>query len=285
VTPRVPRIVRPAGPPIPVVVSVPHAGRLIPDDERDLYALSQQTLDRDLDLHVDRLFADVPSLGATLITSDIHRFVVDLNRRADDTCGTVVEGATARRAPGYYGSRGVIWGVTTRGESVYRERLSRERYEARIAAYHEPYHRALRGLLDELRAQFGHVVLIDGHSMPSKAVVMHPDAGAERADVVPGDVCGASCGPQFTHDTCCFWSGRGYTVALNEPYRGGAITRGFGRPAAGCHAIQVEFNRARYMDEESLELHAGFETLRRDCLDFVDKLAHTRETSAEPRRA
>ena len=130
-----PTVIRPAAP-SPLVVSVPHAGTLIPDAELHRYALSSEVLAADVDLFVDRLYAEAPALGATLISTHVSRFVVDLNRFEDDLCPSVVLGSSRNTAAGYYGNRGVIWGVSTRGESIYRMPLPREVHAERIAAFY-----------------------------------------------------------------------------------------------------------------------------------------------------
>lgn len=256
----------------PLVVSVPHAGTLIPEDERHRYALAPDLLATDVDLFVDRLYAAAPSLGATLVSSPVSRFVVDLNRFEDDLCPSVVLGTSRNTAAGYYGNRGVIWGVSTRGESIYRLPLPREVHAARIEAFYTPYHQRLAAELERARAQFGFAVLLDAHSMPSVAKAAHPDAGARRADIVPGDVMGTSCAPSLTRAVVGFWEERGRTVALNNPYRGGAITRRYGRPGDGVHAVQVELNRSLYMDEVACEPSDGFDALAAECAALVERL-------------
>lgn len=263
----------------PLVVSVPHAGTLIPEEELSRYALPPDLLAADVDLFVDRLYDAAPELGATLIATPVSRFVVDLNRFEDDLCPSVVLGTTRNTAAGYYGNRGVIWGVSTRGESIYRLPLPREVHEARIEAYHRPYHRLLEAALAEARAHFGFALLLDAHSMPSVAKVAHADAGERRADVVPGDVMGVSCARSLTQAVVGFWEEQGRSVALNKPYRGGAITRRYGRPEEGIHAIQVELNRSLYMDESACTPAPGFDRLAAECTALVERLLQFRPPS------
>lgn len=260
----------------PVVVSVPHAGTWIPEDEVPRYALDAHRLAMDGDLFVDALYEHAPSLGATVVSSPYSRFVVDLNRRADDISPRSVDGAVRRRAAGYYGDRGVIWAVTTRNESIYHAPLPREVYESRIARYHAPYHATLQRVLHETRARFGFAILLDAHSMPSRAAKLHKDAGALRPDIVPGDVHGQSCAPWLSNAIETFWRARGKTVRRNEPYAGGAISRVHGNPTVGIHAIQLELNRALYMDEQALQPHDGFAFLAQSCDALVVQLGGLR---------
>ena len=134
--------------------------------------------------------------------------------------------------------------------------------ERRLAAYYRPYHAALSAELARLRERFGYAILLDAHSMPSRATEkLHSDSpGSRRADIVPGDLLGHACGGWLSDATDAFWRSEGYSVERNQPYRGGGITRRHGTPDRGVHAIQVELNRGLYMDEQS---YARSDGLRR----------------------
>ncbi|MCB9532851.1 MAG: N-formylglutamate amidohydrolase [Myxococcales bacterium] len=267
------RIVRP--PPDserPVVVSSPHSGVAFPPNGQAAYARDERALAADGDLFVDELYENAPEHGAVLLSATYSRFVVDLNRHADDLSPRSVQGAIERTAPGYYGPRGVIWAVDTRGRPIYRSPLSAADADDRIRRYHRPYHDALGAELERLHARFGYVILLDAHSMPSRAAAMHPDAGELRADVVPGDVHGRTCGRWLMELTQSWWERAGRTVSPNRPYSGGAIVRTHANPARGVHGIQLELNRGLYMDESRLVPSAGFERLRAEAAVFVRAL-------------
>lgn len=253
--PLFPVIERPDGPlRTPIVISSPHSGTLIPEDERHRYAIDPLRLAHDGDLYVDELYRDCPTqLGIPLITTPWSRFLVDLNRLPDDVSPRTVAGSAYQIAPGYYRDRGVIWAVTTRGEPIYHGPLTPAEFETRMRCYFRPYHEALGALLDEARERFGFVILLDAHSMPSEARRMHPDRGKRRADFVPGDLRGRSCDPALSDAILTFLRGAGYQVVPNVPYEGGGITRSFANPGAGVHAIQLEINRRLYMNEDTLE--------------------------------
>jgi N-formylglutamate amidohydrolase len=257
----------------PLVVSVPHAGRWIPDELRAAYRVDTHALQSDGDLYVDELYAGVVARGITVVRTTVSRFVVDQNRFRDDLSPAAVEGESVRELPGYYGDRGVIWAYNTRGRAIYRRPLGAAQAAERVARYWQPYHDALRGEVDRLVARFGSCVLLDAHSMPSRAARLHTDRGARRADIVPGDVYGQSCAPWVMGFTTAWWEALGYRVAPNSPYSGGAISRTYGSPRAGVHAIQLELNRALYMDERSLGRNAGFERLRVRCEDYAVALS------------
>lgn len=260
---------RPVGTAIPVVVSVPHSGLWIPDDELALYAIDVARLQRDGDLHVDRLYSRASECGATVVSTAVSRFVVDLNRFQDDVSALSTEGASARREVGYYGDRGLIWAVTTHGNPIYHAPLAPQVVARRVDLYWTPYHAALRAEISRIRDEFGLCVLLDAHSMPSRAARMHPDRGSRRADVVPGDLFGQACAPWLSELVESFFSKAGLTVHPNVPYSGGAITRTYGRPDEGVHAIQIELSRALYMNERTFEPSPGFATIHDLCTALV----------------
>lgn len=246
-------IIRPEAQMMPILVDVPHAGEWVPEAVRDEMVVGDQTLRRDLDLYVDEIWADAPSVGATLIYSKVSRYVVDLNRAADDVAPNTVYGAERIDKPGYYHDRGVVWRTTTDGTPVMASPMTRQAFDRRIAMFHTPYHTAIATEIERIRAQFGYCILVDGHSMPSMGRAGHTDPGVRRADVVPGDVLGTACDPAVTWAVEKHFKSSGYTVAVNLPYQGGWITRAFGRPHHGVHAIQIELNRDLYMDESTFE--------------------------------
>jgi N-formylglutamate deformylase len=233
----------------PLVVSVPHAGTGVPEEDAPLLALEGQALLRDADLFVDRLCAGVPAIGAPLLTASVSRYVLDVNRAPEDVDREV---CAELERPHRVSARGLVWRVTTDGAPVLKRPLTRTELESRIARIHRPYHTKLAALLEERRARFGYALLLDAHSMPSMGRPGHADPGSRRADIVPGDVRGASCSPAITRLLVEHFESAGYAVRPNDPYMGGFITRHHGRPARGVHAIQLELNRDLYMDEEAL---------------------------------
>ncbi len=260
----------------PLVVSVPHSGEQLPEQDPGApsYAINIQGLLRDGDLYVDELYADAVQEGATVISTPWSRFVVDLNRMADDVSDKAVAGRSARSSEGYYGDRGVIWAVSTRGERIYERPLTEVEFEKRLSLYYHPYHDALAAELQRLKSRFGYVVLLDAHSMPSRATRLHRDPGRKRPDIIPGDAHGRSCASSFSQGTLELWRGMGFNVTMNFPYAGGATTRRYGNPSANVHAIQVELNRRLYMNESTLERTGEFERLRQRCRAYVQFAAN-----------
>lgn len=264
------RVERPAQQRLPVVVDVPHAGEWIPPEAAAEMVVQDQVLRRDLDLYVDQLFVDAPSLGATLVASNVSRYVVDLNRADDDISPETVWGGQRVDKPGYYQDRGVVWRTTTDGTPVMRAPMTKDAFARRIAAFHTPYHAALAAEIERVRQMFGFCVLIDGHSMPSQGRRGHADPGAYRADIVPGDVDGTSCASVVRDMIVSHFRGQGFAVRPNDPYKGGWITRNYGQPDADVHAIQIEINRRLYMDEQLFtQRPEGMKRLREACASLL----------------
>jgi N-formylglutamate amidohydrolase len=142
--------------------------------------------------------------------------------------------------------------VIATGEEVYHRRLTVEAALARIREHYFPYHQALKRLIDETVARFGVCLLIDCHSMPSVGGPMDADPGSRRVDIVLGNCFDSSCSPAITAFAETVLRDLGYAVRRNVPYAGGFTTRHYGRPAEGVHTLQIEINRALYMDERRI---------------------------------
>jgi N-formylglutamate deformylase len=262
----------PAPAPGPVVVSVPHAGIGIDGFSA---ALSPDLDVRcDADLYVDRLYrVGEPEGPKACLAARLSRFVCDLNRNPDDVSAAAVP---SHPAPRNTDGRGFVWAVTTSGAAALARPLSDEEWRAR-AAIHAAYHGALTAALARARAQFGFAILVDGHSMPSMGRQGHKDPGRRRAEVVPGDREGASCAPAISRQVGDHFRSRGYSVAFNDPYKGGFITTHHGQPRSDLHAIQIELSRDLYMDETTFAIKPdGFARLQSTLADLVASLATLR---------
>ena len=260
----------PKGTARPLVVEVPHAGLSVPPLFAPQLLASARAMARDADLYVDELYQDAPLEGAALLVSHVSRYVVDLNRAETDVDAESVSGAgSSQRAP-----RGVIWRLTTEGDRCLTAPLSPREFEARMRELHRPYHEALRGLIADAVARFGYCVLLAAHSMPSVARTGHADAGATRADVVPGTQGRTTASARVIDAVDEAAKAAGLTVLHDEPYRGGFTTRHYGRPRDQVHAIQVELSRRLYMDESTLaQKKDGFDHTRQFCRSVVRALA------------
>jgi N-formylglutamate deformylase len=253
----------------PLVVEVPHAGLWIDPESLATMVAPARSIGRDADLHVDQLFQDAPSEGATLIYAHVSRYVIDLNRSEGDIDEGAVEGAG--RAPF---ARGLIWRLTTDGDPILLARLTPRELTRRLDQVYRPYHRALQGLLARKVARFGFAVLLCAHSMPSRGRGSHADSDVYRADLVPGTRGRTSAAEQVIDRVDAHGRAYKWTIRHDDPYRGGFSTAHYGKPAEGVHAVQVEIARRRYMDESTLRIDPqGFAAVRDFARTLVARLA------------
>jgi len=268
------RIEEPTAPALPIVVDSPHSGFTLPEDFGTI--ASVDALRTTWDAFVDELWADAPAQGATLLAATFPRAYVDVNRREDDLDPALIaEAWPAPLDPTDYSRRGMglIRRLALPDVPMYAAPLSVAAVRSRIERYYRPYRDALQTRLAQLREAQGIAVLLNAHSMKSRGNAMNVDAGAERPDVVVSDRQGSTADPALTAFVAEHFRREGYRVQVNDPYQGGDIVRSFGAPSRGVHAIQVEVNRARYMDESAFARAAGFSELRAACGRCVAALA------------
>jgi len=254
-------------PAAPVLFASPHSGSHYPAGMQAALCVPLIDVRRTEDAFIDELFAAAPSLGAGLVAARYGRSVVDLNRDPHELDASMfVDGPprpcalpTARVEAGL----GALPRVGARGEAIYARLMSRTEGEERLALVHDAYHRHLASELDALRRAHGHALLIDCHSMPS----VQPGRRV-LTDIVLGDRFGSSADPRLMVRIERSFRARGFTVSRNAPYAGGYTTRRYGRPRRGIHALQVEINRALYMDEQRITRALGFSALK-DALQLV----------------
>jgi len=259
--------------PTPLVFASPHSGRLYPDDM--MAALDGVAIRRSEDAYVDELMAEAPGLGAALISARLARAYIDVNREAfeldpamfADELPDFARGRSARVAAGL----GAIARVVSEGQEIYARKLTFAEARARIETAHTPYHAALARLLGEAHAAHGFAVLIDWHSMPAAAARAGGRDGP--CDMVLGDRFGAACAGIVTQRVERELEAMGYKVARNAPYAGGYTTEHYGRPARRTHALQIEINRALYLDEARLTPTEGFARLKADLEKLIAAMA------------
>lgn len=268
------RIEEPRVAAVPILVDSPHSGIAMPADFATIAPLD--ALRTTWDAFVDELWADAPSHGAALLAAQFPRAYVDVNRAEDDLDPALLaEPWPSPLNPTDYSRRGMglIRRLALPDVPMYAGPLAAATVERRLAQYYRPYRTALRERVDALRARFGIAVLIDAHSMKSQGNAMNVDAGAARPDVVVSDRRGTTADPALTEFVAERFRAQGYAVQCNEPYQGGDLVRSVGDPAQGVHAIQVEVNRARYMDEARVAPSAEFARMRAACAGCVQALA------------
>ena len=249
----------------PLVFASPHSGRIYPPEFVAASRLDPIGLRRSEDSFVDELFACAPAHGAPLLAALFPRAFCDPNREPYELDPAMFSGplpAQANtRSPRVAAGLGTIARVVANGADIYRDKLPVAEAERRIAAYYRPYHSRLRELVDATRRRFGWSLLVDCHSMPSVGGPLDRDAGLSRVDVVLGNCYGGSCAPAIILAVEEGFRSQGYRVVRNTPYAGGFTTRHYGQPRTGSHALQIELNRALYMDEDAHAKIPGFAAL------------------------
>lgn len=257
------QITLPPEPLSPVVMSSPHSGRDYPQGFVQKTVLDFNQLRSSEDAFVDRLIDMAPNYGVALITARCPRAFVDFNRAPDELDPALIEGlARSPHNPRISSGLGVIPRVVSGGRAIYRGKMPLTEAEARITGNWHPYHRALRHLLEETHAFFGQSVLIDWHSMPHEAIEHHGRPGALRPEIVLGDRFGASAGSDWTDRIEAAFQDAGLRVARNSPFAGAFIAQSYGRPASNRHVIQIEIDRALYLDEARVTPLPRFDRFR-----------------------
>jgi len=247
---------------VPVVVDVPHAGRRYPRAFVERSRLPLRSLRRSEDAYVDRLFARSVALGAPLLVAEFPRAFLDVNREPYELDPRMFEGRLPpfanTRSMRVAGGLGTIPRIVGDAHEIYFGRIPVEEGLARIDTLYRPYHSGLRGLVQRTQGAFGTCILVDAHSMPSAGLDRD---GLAKSDIILGDRFGTSAGAHVIDIAEQAFTRLGLSVTRNRPYAGGFITEHYGAPGSGVHALQIEINRALYMNETTLEPHPGFEGL------------------------
>ena len=265
------RLMRPAAQTTPLVFASAHSGSNYPAAFLESARLDPLGLRRSEDSFVDELFAAVTDLGIPLLAATFPRAYCDPNREPweldpamfEDDLPPWVNTTSARVGAGL----GTLARIVASGESIYRHKIQFREAEFRVQSCWQPYHDTLAALLSETRTTFGACLLIDCHSMPA-----HASRGA-APDMVLGDAHGTACAPRVTRLVEQVLAGMGYQVRRNDPYAGGYVTRHYGRPREGIHALQIEIARSLYMDEQRFVRGAGFGKLQADLIALAERLA------------
>ncbi len=257
------RLTRPLRQVGPVIFASPHSGRDYSADFLAQAGLDRQVIRSSEDAFVDHLFDMAPLLGAPLLAARAPRAFLDLNRAADELDPSVIEGIQrVPHNPRIASGLGVIPRVVAGGRAIYRGKLTLAEAEARITRFWHPYHQALAALIETTRIEFGSAILIDCHSMPHEAIEAHTRPGQPRPEVVLGDRYGVAAGREVMEQVEAAFAGGGLRVARNAPFAGAYVAQAYGRPSRGVHVVQVEIDRALYMNEARVEPSPGFAAFR-----------------------
>ena len=257
-----PPLVHPSRAEVPVLLSVPHAGRNYPDWLLALSTGGHAALHPLEDPLVDELVAPAIRAGLGAVIARAPRAAIDCNRAEDEIDPTVVStGPLARLTPRARGGLGIVPGRTVSHGQLWRQPIRREQLEERLEQAHRPYHWAITAELGLLLDRFGCALLLDCHSMPPL-----PD-GAPT--IVFGDRYGRTAAPWLTAEAVEIATSAGYRVAVNEPFAGGHVIERHGAPATSVHALQIEIDRRCYLKEASPEPGPGFE----DTAELIARIA------------
>ncbi len=239
-----------------MIFASPHSGRHYPQDLLRTSILSPLALRSSEDAFVDRLFDAAPKCGAPLLCARLPRAWLDLNRATTELDPALIAGiGRGPHNPRVASGLGVVPRVVAGGRPIYSGKIALETARTRIGRAWRPYHDRLRGLLDESSETFGEAILIDCHSMPHEAV---ENMSGRRPDVVLGDRYGAAAGGAVVDRLHAIFTDLGLTCLRNTPFAGAFTAQQYGRPSRNRHVVQIEVDRALYMDEARVEPHGGF---------------------------
>ena len=276
---------KPAGQALPLLLDSPHSGNDWPADWHP--AAPREALETSWDAYVAELFGGGPGFGATLMEAHFPRSFIDLNRGRLDIDPDMLDGPwpvplvpTSKSARGF----GLLRRLALPDIPVYAEKLPVAQVERWVEEYYDPYHRALADALEAMQAEFGQAWHIDCHSMKSRGNAMNDDFGRPRPDFVVSDLDGATSDPEFTRFAADALGGMGFKVTINTPYKGAELILRHGDPAGGRHSIQVEINRALYMDEATKTRSAGFPAIQEALDKFVGQVADFIHSAVQPPR-
>lgn len=254
---------RPTAKPVPIVLSSPHSGTFFPENVRERFRPDKIQASDDSDWYIDKLYDFAPSMGITMICANYSRWVIDLNR-------------DPLQQPLYSDGRVITGLVPTtdfNGNPLYQNELpTQTETEQRVNDYFMPYHKQVEQLLLELRDTFGQVLLFDAHSIRKTVPGIQ---AAPFPDLILGDNDQNSCGTTLTTAAFGALHNQGYELSHNHPFKGGFITRSFGRPHEHIHAMQLEMAKINYMDDSEIHYHADranrMRNVLQDCFSALIK--------------
>lgn len=228
----------------PLLVSIPHDGRRLAPGQAERMTDIGNALP-DTDWHVRELYSFAAELGASVIAANYSRYVVDLNRPVSDEAlyeNQVVTGLCPQK--------------TFSGDDIYRDGqgVSEDEQASRVTSFWKPYHEQISETLEKLQEEFGYALLWDAHSIPGEVPVLFDGV---LPDLNIGTNGGLSCAANFTAAVASVAEASSYSSVVDGRFRGGYITRNYGEPANGVHAIQLELTQRNYMDENELNYDAG----------------------------
>ena len=261
----------------PLIFASPHSGRHYPQSFINQARLDSQSLRRSEDAFIDELYEKCVEFGIPFLKATYPRSFLDLNREPfeldqnmfQDELPSYVNNKSARAIAGL----GTVARIVAKGVNIYKSKLRFEEAFDRINHIYLPYHQTLNSLITQCKTEFGVCLLIDCHSMPSSEAKTGLSFVDPSSDIILGDRFGTSCDTwisDFVHrslEEC------GFIVTRNRPYAGGYTTEHYGHPVDNTHAIQIELNRACYMNEKTIEKSDRFLETQEKLNCFIEKMS------------
>ena len=264
----------PVGEALPLLLDSPHSGNTWPQGWHP--AAPRAAVESGWDAFVADLFKTAPNHGASLLEAHFPRMFIDLNRSRLDIDAEMLDGPwPVPPVPTTYSARGfgLLRRLALPGVPVYGAPLPVAEVGGWLSAYYDPYHDAIAAELDGLQARFGQAWFVDCHSMKSRGNAMNDDPGRPRPDFVVSDRDGTTADPAFTRFAAETLTSCGFKVLVNDPYKGAELIQRHTDPAGGRHGIQLEINRALYLNEADCTKSPDFAALATVLDGFVAQLA------------
>ncbi|MEO8154560.1 MAG: N-formylglutamate amidohydrolase [Rhizobacter sp.] len=256
--------------PVPLVCDSPHSGTFYPADFD--HAVDRTALRKSEDTHVDTLWSGTAQVGGSLVCATFPRSYIDPNRGTSDVDVAMLDGEWPYPANPSLRcvaqGNGLVWRLTPEYLPIYSRLLRPDEVTHRINQYWKPYRQAVQQQLQVVAERFGGWCHLNLHSMPSNAYERLGRPAKPLADVVLGDLDGSSCAPELLDVVRQAFRARGHSVSVNDPYKGQDLIRQSGQPTSNRHSLQIELNRALYMDEVTREPNANFPALK-TAIDLV----------------
>ena len=226
---------------LPILISMPHNGTLIPDELRPLYTANGLAAE-DTDWYMDKLYSFGQKLGCAIVKPLISRYVIDLNRSPENE--DLYPGQTSSR---------LCPKTTFTGEPLYLKKSpNSEETKQRLSRYYLPYHDQLNYWIQETLNRYKVAVIYEAHSIKSQLPRLFQ---GQLSELNLGTNSGQSCSPELQKIVWSYLQKSSYTSVKNERFKGGYITRHYGQPENGFHTLQMEITQSCYMDENTLEIN------------------------------
>mgnify|MGYP003648555365 CR=1 FL=1 len=265
------KLMLPAAIESPVVVASPHSGRIYDADFMASTVLDAARIRSSEDAYVDVLLDRIPTLGVPVLSAQMPRAFLDLNRAPEELDPAAIDDVPrGAMNPRVASGLGVIPRVVAQGRAIYSGKISHAEAQHRIDTFWRPYHRQLDVLMSNARDRFGQAILLDFHSMPHEAIEGTVVSGAP-AQIVLGDRFGSSANAVLVDILEETLTDLGFQVARNAPFAGAYITQAYGHPERGWHAIQIEIDRSLYLDEGSIRPNTQFDVLQNTITEAVSR--------------